>query len=532
MGTSPDVGGRGGLGKPLVPDYHELETTAQTQNFKLGLGIVPNTLDVSFTKLGGEIWKYQASPSKPSVPMDVLKGIQRPLPEMKSSLEEEHFQSILDDLPTNLGNELKRQQKFPYSQRDSSYVAFEEVLRFAAKALAWLEESEKIDPSAHAERSSTLRQIPKALFHRWIILAEASIKELQILEKTLPDRTLSAICSDNLKWLTKLLNHAKSITQEEDEKTIKKALRVLYLETSELNQAYRQGKLSTALQWTGALLHALLTPVAALSLTIKSNSLIFALQHGVGPLGDPLNSKREFSEGFQKLSEILKGLLDKNEAIYHPYITSSTHFLILAFVSLVTEAGGISFAASQEEKASKRQRLFEARSLAFTLATSLITSAHTLPTLSSLLLAAFPLGKNNQEIFEQSSISMALNSLLLAAGKGDKAVKRITPVILGMKSALTTALMDAKKIISKQELSTEKGREFGIWIRQSLLAIQKGNPKGYLEPTHEWLENQDIKKEQIQTECETVVELCVLMLANCHKLDQLTNFTSVVSQAA
>lgn len=532
MGTSPDVGGRGGLGKPLVPDYNELEATAQTQNFKLGLGIVPNTLDVSFTKLGGEIWKYQASPSKPSVPMDVLKGIQRPLPEMKSSLEEEHFQSILDDLPTNLENELKRQQKLPYSKRDSAYVAFEEVLRFAAKALTWLEETKAIDPSAYAERTSTLNQIPKALFYRWISLAEASKKELQFLEKTLPNRTLSSIYKDNLKWLTKLLNHAKSITQEKDEKIIKKALRELYLEISELNQAYRQGKLSTALQWTGALLHALLTPVAALSLKIKSNSFIFALQYGVDPLSDPLNTKREFSEGFQKLSKLLKGLLDRNETIYHPYITSSMHFMTLIFASLVTEAGGISFAASQEEKAPKRERLFEARSLAFALATSLITSAHTLPTLASLLFAAFPLGKNNREMLEQSSVSMALNSLLLAAAKGDKSVKRITPVILGMKSALITALMHVKKIISKNDLSTEEEREFGILIRQSLLTIQKGKPMGYLEPTYEWLGKQNIKKEQIQAECEAVVELCVLMLSNCHKLDQLTNFTSVVSQAA
>ncbi len=168
MGTSPDVGGRFGLGRPQELNYHELETTAQVVMTKAEMGIVPNTLDVPFMQLGGNPWKYQASPSKPEIPVDVLTTVSYPEQAMSSKIEQEQYERLLKELPFKLGKDLDEENRKPLHERHEEFVVFEFILRYAARALAWINKVEVLTPEAFEDGTQKNRGFPFTAFEEWL----------------------------------------------------------------------------------------------------------------------------------------------------------------------------------------------------------------------------------------------------------------------------------------------------------------------------------------------------------------------------
>ena len=262
---SPDIGGsRLGLGKPLQPDYRELETTAQMEYTKAGLSIVPNTLDVPFEELGGNLWDYKAPSSKPEMPLNVLTGISYPDAAISSKAELKQYNRLKEELPVKLGMELTRQNRKPMEERDSEFVIFERILKFTARALAWLEDISEIDPEAYVENNSKNTLLPILALSGWITTAEQLVEEMTYLSSIANLEGSMPSLKENIEMIMPCILEGKEVLKA-DHLTQTRALQSLKVRAFALQKSFTQQRLSNALSISESLIEALLPVVMVLS---------------------------------------------------------------------------------------------------------------------------------------------------------------------------------------------------------------------------------------------------------------------------
>ncbi len=181
MGTSPDVGGSRGLGRPQTLDYNEQAQSAQVAVLKAGVGLVQSTLEIPLPQVGreGERYRYPCNPSKPNLKTKVLVGISRPDTPRADPKEDEEFQRLIDELPLQLSLEMQNDRKKPAQERNPKFVVFELVLRFVAKALVWLESVSQVDPSQHSSNNAKMQAFSHATLRGWIDIAKQICLNLQ-----------------------------------------------------------------------------------------------------------------------------------------------------------------------------------------------------------------------------------------------------------------------------------------------------------------------------------------------------------------
>lgn len=162
--SSSGVGGN--IGGPLAPTQRDIETTAWTMVNKAALGIMPDTLEVPFSQLGGNIWKYQSDANRPTL---------KPLANIRTSVPDEtppddswksSFDALLGKLHPQLKTRLLANMGKPFNARSMNYSVFENVLTMTAKGMAWLQKAqEPMDPESPAwERTEHNQALPgKAL---------------------------------------------------------------------------------------------------------------------------------------------------------------------------------------------------------------------------------------------------------------------------------------------------------------------------------------------------------------------------------
>ncbi len=136
MGTVSS-GGPGTPGAPAYQDFHEMTTNAAAQNARLSMGIAANTIDLVFTQLGGNIWRYDASSENPLLPMH--KDVQVHFSNAQkadTALEEHNYKSLVLQLPPAIRQNLMLELKKPLDDRDAGYMALDTMLKFMASSLA------------------------------------------------------------------------------------------------------------------------------------------------------------------------------------------------------------------------------------------------------------------------------------------------------------------------------------------------------------------------------------------------------------
>lgn len=137
--------GQGGtIGGPSVPLQRELETSAWTQVNKAALGIVPDSLEVTFTNLGGQVWKYQSDSSRPTLQSP---GTLRTSEAKGEAAEDESWKPIFEDLvgklPAEVKEEFQKDLARPFERRSQNFAQLENTLTLTAKGMAWLAGAQK-----------------------------------------------------------------------------------------------------------------------------------------------------------------------------------------------------------------------------------------------------------------------------------------------------------------------------------------------------------------------------------------------------
>ncbi len=149
MTTSLGTGVGGTIGGPQQPTQREVETTAWTSVNRAALGIVPDSLEIPFTQLGGQLWKYQSDSNRPT--LSTMGTIRTSLPseDAEDTSWKPIFEELVGKLPPEVKEEfLKDQQRSPEG-RSPNFAQMENALTLTAKGMAWLEGAQKpVDPES------------------------------------------------------------------------------------------------------------------------------------------------------------------------------------------------------------------------------------------------------------------------------------------------------------------------------------------------------------------------------------------------
>lgn len=148
------------IGGPLNPSIFEIETRGIVNVNRELLGILRDTLQVSFTELGGQVWKYQASANRPVLPALVSTRMQTPDFSVDDKMWKEYYEDLLNNLPPTIREKLEYDLKSPLKDRDNAYIALENILTATARTLAFINAaSAPIDPGSIEQRYAELNAL-------------------------------------------------------------------------------------------------------------------------------------------------------------------------------------------------------------------------------------------------------------------------------------------------------------------------------------------------------------------------------------
>lgn len=153
------VGGTGmgdDVGNLNAPSLFELETRGAVEISKTRLGIVQDTLEISFTQLGkDELWQYKASSNRPTLAPLVSTRMETGQID-ESDLTWKGIQDeILKKLPEDVQVRYARDNEKPLAERSPAFTALGEAIKTLAKFIAQFGRLENLETlSVRAERKA------------------------------------------------------------------------------------------------------------------------------------------------------------------------------------------------------------------------------------------------------------------------------------------------------------------------------------------------------------------------------------------
>lgn len=515
MLAGPEAGGRFGTGKPPQLDYTELQTTAQVQVTKLDLGLTQNTLEVPFTQLGGNPWKYQASPSKPELGMTLLSGINYPDSEKSSKLEQEQYEKLLKEIPLRMSMELRKQKKIPLSERDPNFLVLDLLIRFLSQVLAWSHGVAPITPEMYSENTSKMQAMPSVALNNWLEVAEETIGEWNKYKRSFDNEKLI----NEVIALIKKLNTSKG---SENKKILKNI--IIYIENVIIK--YRLKQLPNINAITGGLLESLLSILMTISQedTNKGNWVLEQIKQECCPYSNCL-IKSNIQKVIGKLVLLASDLsLEQRETV-----KSIATAQLLIFNGSILAASG--FAGGGKEQNAVWDLPSKVSSLSAKLAIHMLVEMRIFSGLAEDALNK--VGINGKLSMLLSTIIQLINVhvMILAASRGSKVLREANSPFEAVKKMLVEAFEFCKSCLDELE-DKETKKQLALAVRQGELAMQKRNMPGYLEALNALLNFWQIKIESIEEESEKLVNDLTKALQVVYQLASQNRLMTVVSQAA
>jgi len=164
------IGGTGmgdDVGNLNQPSIFELETRGAVEISRTKLGIVRDTLDISFTQLGkDELWQYKASSNRPTLAPLVSTRMETGTLD-ESNLTWKGIQDeILKKLPEDVRLRYARDSEKPLAERSTAFIALGEAIKTLAKLLAQFGQLENLETlSPQVERKAEFNANLPAIAH-------------------------------------------------------------------------------------------------------------------------------------------------------------------------------------------------------------------------------------------------------------------------------------------------------------------------------------------------------------------------------
>lgn len=165
--TSIGTGSGGNPGGPLIPLQRDIEATAWTEVNKAALGIVPDSIEKTFTDLnprytfgylGG--FGYRSTAGRPLLdhPLESLRYTQPSLVQ-DSNAWHTSYDSLVNQLPPDLLARFLKDRNLPFDQRNLSFVALDNILTTASKVLTRADQLGQSDHLSALETARTTQNI-------------------------------------------------------------------------------------------------------------------------------------------------------------------------------------------------------------------------------------------------------------------------------------------------------------------------------------------------------------------------------------
>lgn len=526
MGISPDAGGRVGLGRPLQPDYFELETTAQTQVMKAGLGLVPNTLEIPFTQIGGNLWKYQAAATKPEIPMDVLQGVVYPELETKSKAELENFQKLVNELPIKMKLELDDERKKTLEDRQGSFWVLEKIIRFYARALTWVENVQELRVTEFEENAQKNNNLTLLYLKNWLSTAEEIVKNWTLIEKKETDAMLKRRFRENCNLLNPYILNVREIVENSIDSKESRATLRLITSANALQKEIFDRRLGNALCLIESLLETLKIGACAL-LFSKGSAFAFSLSF----LHPRTFIKDESEETFGTvLDKAVNYIASRIEGLNFPQmeemksLTLGSSFL---FNALVLSAADINITNPETAKFDTSSL----RSLACQLALCLITKSQFLRCCLQPLVSQMNLHAEAARLIQEILPLFPLNIFWIAGLKGTKTGYLSDTVVRGLREELLQHFEKLLNILQATEISTST-RESMSLMREAQETLKAGDLNAYLNCLYRMCSPFQINLETLMDESLKEVNWASRLLTLLKQVTEQNKSISIMREAA
>lgn len=513
----PSTGLSSNIGGPTQPLPREIEASAWTMVNKAALGIVPDTLELPFSKVGGDIYKYKSDSSRPSLkPM----GSDRTLAS-EDSVDTHSwkapFERLVNLLPAPIRNRLLAEMGKPFDMRNGDYLALESTLFLTAEGFAALDEAQKPKEleGARLERMLHNQGLAGRALRGIVQQGEQTLGGVQyFLNKMGPNfaqhdalRGFAHQAADLQEDLAEVLQ----IIQEGHQPDME-GLTDLANRATSLSNLFSRMDRGNDMQLLSPLLQAMAAVASALALTPTTPSLFFGLKMGTKGLFKGDSSTGLLGPELQALLKALMGGVLPN-ALKGAGIAKQQMLLMLLLETLsgagtlgalIGEFGFGTSPAKGGEDAKRATRRFE-----FALLLKMIASSGIFKALGATIADAS--GVKDAKAADFISSLTELLSLFTIAFGGSKNMDETEVLLRGLEGEL---LEDVEQLESHVK-TQEDGQGAHIALLQAKKALEQKDIQGFIGAVAFAFALGNTTLEDTHTESAALKDLSILLQKTC-----------------
>lgn len=485
--SSMSAGGVGGnIGGTMQPTAQDVESTAWTVVNKERMGIVPDSIEIPFTQVGGNLWKYSTDSARPTLmPMGTLRTMAEEPPKTDETWKKQ-FDHLVDQLPSDIKKNLLEEYGKSSELRSLNYQALTQTLTSLAKGLTWMDKAQGTpDPnSVEAERIRHNRSLPEKAFKGMIQQGQQTLRSAEsFLDKVGPNN----IHHDSLRFFTnesaglqgRLENLLAILKDPDEELPSERQMKQLCEDIGSLLKGFNKASHGSPLQILSPMLESMEAAAEALSMTPTSPSLflgmkvalkgIFSSESAAGIFGGDLEAL------LNALEQGLLATLMKNKG-------SAKMKMLMRMLMTALGGAGILGSLLEEPSGQKKEEEEdededEGRKFHDILNLTLLNNTEIIKLIYKIIAEAC--GQNEQEQDKTSTvlelISLLTMSLTATGGRFDPEV----PLLKNFSHELYDKVTRTEQIV--QETSGKEGtaaaKQWLISLQQAKMALKGSYPE-------------------------------------------------------
>lgn len=540
MSISTGSGVGGSIGGPQQLTPQEIEASAWAVVNRERLGIVKDTVEIPFTQVGGNVWKYNTDSSRPTLmPMGTSRTMAGEEPKTDESWKGS-YEQLLDKLPPGMKARLLREQGKAAEARSQDYTTLDKQLTQVAKGLTWMEKAGRPLDAQTPEGERTLhnQSLPGRALKGMV---EQSQAELAGAENFLNDVGPNDPYHDKLRYFTNKSSDLQSrmntlletLKDPKAEIPSQKQMDGLCKDIGKLLQEFNAVSQGNNLQMMGPMLEAMEAVAQAMSMTPTTPSLFLGLKTALKGIFKSDSAAGLIGENLEALLNALQSGLAAT--LMKKLGAAKLKMLMMMFMSAL--GGAVLFSDEEspkhynDEDGEERER----QKFDFLLMMEWLESSEAIQQLFTIIAKACGLNDSEQNSTAKLLELPMLLWMVLAAGKAKE--EKTAPLLNEMMIPLEKKLLEVERIINTaqpvDEASSANRKNLSIFLQQALMASQNYESEGLFQVLEAYIEQFTGSNEGFAKDLKEIKDVLKLFKhALGSGLDNETKATTAMIQAA
>lgn len=482
----------GGIGGPQQPSVREQEQTAATEALKLmaGLSLLKDTLEIPFSQMGGNIWKYQSNASRPALPPLTSTRGPASFEDLKDTSWKKNLENLVNLIPSELKSDYLAEMNLPLDQRNIDFVAFDNVLTTTAMTLSWLQEA--TGPSLAEGVASIDALLNMAMPHLALegMIRTANLvlsKATNFLDNSGANYLQQDILRNFVRHAEKGIAEIENLQSEmKSSKSVIEGFATLAAKLTAISQEFDRLYTGSDLKILGITLASMAslsaalafadpgTPSLFLALTVCSIGLNVGTSEAaiIGPAIEASSSA---------ISGALSGLLIPNASLatqqFMDRVVTTVFLGAIAFSTLVNEVG-VGYLPGDEVDVKN------AKAFTFDIVVTLLASSQALDGLLSSLTDRPDLSPKQHEYLTESLKLVALTTIIIAAAP-NRNPNNAASLFDSLQGTISKSLAIISDMVNEGILNhTMEGETtvaLGISLQQTQIALNDSNMSEFVD---------------------------------------------------